>query len=365
MRIGILGYGQLGRMLAMAGIPLGFGFSFYEEATNRIYRSLVPSEGPSMTGDDAFERFLDDVDIVSYETENTSVALVERVRAVRPVLPRQEALEVTQNRLREKTLCESLNIPTTTYRAVHSVLECIQAGEVLNYPFVLKTVTMGYDGKGQRVILTPADIEPAWHALQRDQLIAEAWVHFDHECSLIAVSDKVGRKSFYPIIRNSHQDGMLRYSIVGEEQPYTEEAQKIAETLLDHFQYVGVLTIEFFVTDRGLCVNELAPRVHNSGHWSIEGAVTSQFANHVRAITGLPIGDTALRAPYAAMVNLIGDLGNIEQVLKIPGAALHLYGKDPRPNRKLGHVTLLAQNNKALERQLTMVHNMLFSSFDA
>ena len=354
MRIGVLGYGQLGRMLAMAGIPLGFGFSFYEETTNSVYRTLVPSEGAAMTGEDAFDRFLKEVDIVTYETENTPAALVERVRSVRPVFPGQEALEITQNRILEKTLCQSLDIPTTQFRSVHSLADCLEVGETLNYPFVLKTITMGYDGKGQRVIYSPEDIEPAWNALKSEHLIAEAWVSFDHECSLIAVSDKTGKKRFYPLIRNSHENGILRYSIVDSEHPYTLEAQKIAEILLDHFQYVGVLTIEFFVTENGLYVNELAPRVHNSGHWSIEGAVTSQFANHVRAIAGLPLGDTSLRVPYVAMVNLIGDLGDLQQVLRIPGASVHLYGKEARPNRKVGHVTLLASDEKTLEKQLKL-----------
>jgi len=354
MRIGVLGYGQLGRMLAMSGIPLGFGFTFYDDATKSIYRTLVSSEGPALTSEEAFDRFLEEVDIVTYETENTPAALIARVRAVKPVFPGQEALEVTQNRIREKTVCQSLNIPTTAFRAVHSLADCMAAGETLNYPFVLKTVTMGYDGKGQRVVYSPSDIEAAWNALKSDHLIAEAWVNFDHECSLIAVSDKIGKKRFYPLVRNTHHEGILQYSVVDSEHPYTVEAQKIAETLLGHFQYVGILTIEFFVTENGLYVNELAPRVHNSGHWSIEGAVTSQFANHVRAITGLPLGDTSLRAPQVAMVNVIGEVADVQQILKIPGASLHLYGKKARSKRKLGHVTLMASDQKTLEKQLKL-----------
>lgn len=354
MRIGILGYGQLGRMLAMAGIPLGFSFSFYDDLTNSLYRTLVASEGPAMTGPQAFDRFLEEVDLVTYETENTSLVLVDKVRFLKPLLPGKKVLELTQNRILEKTMCHSLGIPTTEFKAIYSLADCFEAADILQYPFVLKTNRMGYDGLGQKIIGSPEEIEPAWQALNSDSLIAESWVQFDHECSLIAVSDQTGNKRFYPLVRNTHQAGMLRYSMVDPGHPYTAEAQKIAETVLDHFKYVGILAIEFFVTEQGLYVNELAPRVHNSGHWSIEGALTSQFANHIRAMTNLPIGDTSLRVPFVAMVNLIGNLDNIEQILRIPGASVHLYGKAARPNRKLGHVTLLASDPKTLEKQLKL-----------
>lgn len=358
MRVGILGYGQLGRLLAMAGLPLGFSFSFYDEASKSIYRSLVPSEPPYKVGDDAFEQFLAEVDIVTYETENTPVSLVQRVQAVRPVLPSLEVLKVTQNRVQEKTVCQSLHIPTTEFRSIHSLADCVQAAEFLNFPFVLKTVTMGYDGKGQQVVRSREEIEPAWQALCSAHLIAEAWVPFDHECSLITVCDKMGRKSFYPIIKNTHHNGILRHSIVDSNHPFAKEAQKIAETLSDHFRYVGILTIEFFVTEKGLVVNELAPRVHNSGHWSIEGAATSQFVNHIRAITGLPLGETTLRAPYVAMVNIIGALPDMGQLLQIPGATVYLYGKTPRADRKLGHVTLLATDELSFEKHLKLTRTL-------
>ena len=351
MRIGILGYGQLGRLLAMAGIPLGFSFDFYDASTQSIYRSLTPSDDAFFSGSSAFDRFLEESSIITYETENTSEELVNEVSSQKNVFPSKEALVVAQHRIKEKTFCQELNIPVTHFKAIQSLSDCFEAAEVLGFPLVFKTVTMGYDGKGQRIVHQVSDIEAAWKSLNNPNLIAEQWVSFEHECSLIAVRGKLGEILYYPLVENTHREGILRVSQVRPHHPLTEQAQEIAEKILEALQYVGILTIEFFVTSQGLLVNEMAPRVHNSGHWSIEGAMTSQFANHIRAIAGLPLGGTELRAPFVGMCNIIGEPVDMEQVLEIPGAYIHWYGKEPRPGRKLGHITLIADDEASFDEK--------------
>ncbi len=359
MRIGILGYGQLGRMLAMAGIPLGFSFSFYEAQTQSLYRSLVPQEGPVMQGPGAFETFLNEVQIVTYETENTPELLIQAVASQKSLYPGPEGLLVTQNRIREKTYCQALKIPVTPFRAVHSLADCQEAAVVLGFPLVLKTITMGYDGKGQWVVHRTEELASAWRALNSPQLIAEAWVPFEHECSLMVVRDQANGQSFYPMVENTHRKGILRSSVVRPQHPFTAQAQEIASRLVEEFQYVGLLTVEFFVTAQGLLVNEIAPRVHNSGHWTIEGATTSQFANHLRAMAGLPLGATTLRSPYVGMVNLLGDIGDLERLLEVEGACVYVYGKTPQPNRKMGHVTFVAESAECLALSMARIQALI------
>lgn len=359
MRIGILGYGQLGRMLAMAGLPLGFSFDFYDPTLKKVFRSLTPSDAPVWADEKAFEQFLNECDIFTYETENTAASLVETIVAQKPMFPGSEALVTTQHRVKEKSFCQSLGIAVTEFHPVHSLSECFVAAESLAFPFVLKTSTQGYDGKGQVVIETASQVEDAWNQLNDANLIAEKWVSFEHECSLIAVRSRLGEVLFYPLVENVHEKGILQYSMVCPNHPQTQEAEAIARKILEAFQYVGVLTIEFFSTDRGLLVNEIAPRVHNSGHWSIEGAMTSQFSNHIRAIAGLSLGETTLRAPFIGMLNILGSPIDMEQVLEIPGAFYHWYGKEPRLGRKLGHVTLLAENLQEFEKRMAQIKAMM------
>jgi 5-(carboxyamino)imidazole ribonucleotide synthase len=234
---------------------------------------------------------------------------------------------------------------------VDSERDLAVAAETLGWPIVLKTRRMGYDGRGQRILDSAAQLVPAWTDLGRVPSIAEAWVRFDREVSLIAVQGADRQRAFYPLAENVHRDGILQTTVA----PYADAAlQKQAEdwlgAIMGELDYRGVLTVEFFHTKTGLVANEMAPRVHNSGHWTIEGAETSQFENHLRAVLGWPLGDTRVRG-HAAMLNLLGTLPSAEVVLAIPGAHFHDYGKDPRPGRKVGHCTLVdPDRDRLIER---------------
>ena len=260
-------------------------------------------------------------------------------------------MAAAQDRLTEKRSFELLGIPTTRYAAVDSRESLEVAVRTIGLPGVLKTRRLGYDGKGQFVLRKPADLDRAWEALGKAPLLYENLVPFDAEVSLIAVRGLDGRVVFYPLNLNVHREGILRLT----RAPYgsaalTRQAQRAARKLLEHFQYVGVLTIEFFVKRGKLVANEMAPRVHNSGHWTIEGADTSQFENHVRAIAGLPLGSTAARG-HSAMINLVGEMPVRNVLLSEPGLHWHDYGKSARPGRKLGHLTICDKSAKARDRR--------------
>lgn len=348
MNIGVLGAGQLGRMLALAGYPLANRFTFLDTTGH-------PSAGIGDVMIDTdrrhLEAFLDKVDLVTYEFEHLPVSLVQAIEEVRPVYPSSEAIRVCQNRAEEKALFDRLGIPTPTYRLVEHADELEAAARELGCPVVAKSVTEGYDGKGQAVLRDPAEAAEAWRSINHPQLIVEAFVDFVREVSIIAVRGRDGEVAFYPMAENQHVDGILRYSVA----PMPDLADSIQQTadgyiraLLDELDYVGVLTLELFqCADGSLLANEMAPRVHNSGHWSIDGAVTSQFENHLRAIQGLPLGDTAARMP-TCMVNVIGREGDPAAILSLPDAHLHRYDKSERAGRKLAHVNLLAPTHAEL-----------------
>jgi 5-(carboxyamino)imidazole ribonucleotide synthase len=254
--------------------------------------------------------------------------------------------------LHEKTLFRQLKIPTPEFMAVDSIDDLRAAVENIGLPGVLKTRRLGYDGRGQFYLKKPADIEAAWQTLGTVPLIYEGFVDFTREVSIIGVRSTRGETLFYPLSANTHSQGILRYSIA----PYRSASlQKQAETymrrLLKHLDYAGVLTIEFFVRGGKLIANEMAPRVHNSGHWTIEGAQTSQFENHVRAILGLPLGSTRPNG-HSAMMNFIGSIPELGNILRVSGVHFHSYGKEPRPNRKLGHCTINAPSPAARDRAL-------------
>ncbi len=343
-RIGILGAGQLGLMLAQAARDLDITCRFYAESDDVPGASMGTVISGSLDDDDALARFASGLDVVTYEWENVPVAAVRRIAEITPVRPAEAALEVSQDRLAEKTFVTELGERTARFVPVGSRETLDEAIAALGFPAVLKTRRLGYDGKGQAVLRQPADLDAAWRALGGVPLIAEEWVSFDRELSVIAVRGQDGRIACYPPVENRHHEGILRVS-TGPAPGITAEtaaaAERCATRVLTALGYVGVLAIELFDAGGQVLVNELAPRVHNSGHLTIEGAVTSQFENHVRAILGLPLGDTSIRGA-ACMVNLIGDLPPVAEVLAVPGAHLHLYGKAPRPGRKLGHVTVCA-----------------------
>jgi 5-(carboxyamino)imidazole ribonucleotide synthase len=347
-RIGIFGGGQLGRMMAQAALPLNIQCSFFEAsqdcpaaAMGRVFSNDSPS---------ALAQFMDSADVFSLEFENTPLNDVDVLTEHYTIHPPRNALAIAQNRLREKNLFRELDIPVAPFAEVNS-LESLQAAvQQLGLPIVLKTATGGYDGKGQFVLRKPEDVSTAWVELgAAGSLIAESFVHFSREVSIIAVRGQNGDVKTWPLAENHHHHGILSHSIVPA--PNSSDLQQPAEDyitrLLNHLNYVGVLTLELFVTEQGLFANEMAPRVHNSGHWSIEGAECSQFENHIRAVAGLPLGSTAVIQP-TVMVNIIGQHPDTAAVLALEGAHLHLYNKTERAGRKLGHITLMPNDSRQL-----------------
>lgn len=339
--IGIFGGGQLGRMMAQAALPLNIRCTFFEASADCPSALLGPViNTQSETG---LQEFIRSADVFSLEFENTPLTDVDILIQNKSLYPPRQALAIAQNRLSEKALFDALDIPVAPYRAVDSLDSLNQAVSDLGLPLVLKTATGGYDGKGQFVLREENQIAQAWAELgPAKSLIAEAFVTFTREVSIIAVRGQDGEVKTWDLAENHHHHGILSHSIVPA--PHSADLQPIAQEyitrLLNHLNYVGVLTLELFVTEKGLYANEMAPRVHNSGHWTIEGAVCSQFENHIRAVAGLPLGSTQTIKP-TVMINIIGEHPKPEAVLALEGAHLHLYDKSERTGRKLGHITLM------------------------
>ncbi len=349
MKIGVLGAGQLGRMLALAGYPLGARFTFLDRSPD----APAAQFGEMVTGgfDDPAKiaAVAQQVEVLTFDVENIPAAALRAAHAEHLCRPGLGALETGQDRLAEKRCFEALDIPVAPYRALDTRDELGIALDQLGVPAVLKRRRLGYDGRGQRFIHRREEATAAFEALQGTDLILEAFVPFEREVSMLGVRSPSGETVFYPLSENRHYAGILRLSRApAAPLELAAQARDYVQRLLEHFDYTGVLAVEFFVQNGELCANEMAPRVHNSGHWTIEGAITSQFENHIRAILNLPLGDTAATG-HAAMVNLIGDIPVTAELLAIPGLHLHDYGKSPRPGRKLGHATLVA----ATEKQLT------------
>jgi 5-(carboxyamino)imidazole ribonucleotide synthase len=345
MTVGIVGAGQLGRMLALAGYPLGLDFLFLDPARDAPAGRVAPVLQGSFTDPKLLSRLARECEVLTFDWENVSVealrAHAESAHGAR-ICPPIRALAAAQDRVAEKRLFERLGIPTTRWRAVGSRSQLERALREVGMPGMLKTRRMGYDGKGQVRVRTLEDAHRGWEQLGHAPLIYEEWVPFDCEVSIIGARSASGATAVYPLNGNVHAHGILRLT----RAPYGPSRwQRIAaghlQRCLTHFRYVGVLTIEFFVRDGRLIANEMAPRVHNSGHWTIEGCVTSQFENHLRAILGLPLGSTR-PAGFSAMVNLIGEIPAREGLLAREGLHLHDYGKQPRPGRKVGHCTFVA-----------------------
>jgi 5-(carboxyamino)imidazole ribonucleotide synthase len=353
--IGILGGGQLGYMLALAGYPLGLHFRFLDPSPEAPVGRIAQRVTADYTDQAALEKFSSGLKLVTYEFENVPVEaanfLAERV----PVYPPPAALETAQDRLAEKNLFRKLGVTTAEFATVSNPVELDAALKTLGLPAVLKTSRMGYDGKGQWILRTAQDVAKAKSEMPPVKLILERFVPFSRELSVLAVRSRNGETAIYPLVENHHRSGILRLSIAPAprlDPPIQRAAENVAHRVLESLKYVGVLAIEFFEHQGELLANEMAPRVHNSGHWTIEGAVTSQFENHLRAVLGLPLGSTG-PAGHCAMLNLIGDLPESAEVLAVPDAHLHLYGKSSRPGRKLGHVTLRAASPERLALRLS------------
>jgi 5-(carboxyamino)imidazole ribonucleotide synthase len=339
-------------MLALAGYQFGIEFRFFDPNAGAPVGQIGQLIAADYGDRAALERFLDGVDVVTYEFESIPLSTVEFVSERVKVFPPLEALQTAQDRLLEKELFLGLEIPTPLFVAVDTLDDLRSAIGRIGLPAVLKTRRMGYDGKGQQVIRDQASLETAWRSLHGVPLIVEQFVPFQHELSVIGVRNSRGEELFYPPVENIHREGVLRKSTAPAPSVTPELAALAIEycrRLMDRLDYIGVLALELFAVDGALLANEMAPRVHNSGHWTIEGAETSQFENHLRAVLSLPLGVTTPRGK-SVMYNILGHIPSIERVVAIEGAHLHLYGKAPIEKRKLGHATLVAQTPGGLER---------------
>ena len=355
MTIGILGGGQLGYMLALAGYPLGLHFRFLDPSPEAPVGRIAQRVTADFSDQAALEKFASGLELVTYEFENVPVEAAQFLAERVPVYPPPAALEAAQDRLNEKHLFQKLAIATTEFAPVLNPNDLDAAVKHIGLPAVLKTCRMGYDGKGQWILRTAEDVARAKLELPTTPLILERFVSFTRELSVLAVRSRTGEIAFYPLVENHHRSGILRLSLAPAprlEPPIQRAAEDAARRILESLEYVGVLAIEFFESGGRLLANEMAPRVHNSGHWTIEGAITSQFENHLRAVLGLPLG-SAGAAGCCAMLNLIGDLPDSAEILAVPDTHLHLYGKSPRPGRKLGHVTLRAASPERLALRLS------------
>mgnify|MGYP001819054771 FL=1 len=353
MRIGIIGAGQLGQMLGFAARDLGVECRF-----------LDPSDAPpaAVCGDviqrpfddrDALAELAATCDVITYEFENVPVEALQLIDGKVPVYPPAAALRHSQDRLDEKRLFDSLDIPLPGYHPIDARADLDVAADQLGLPMVIKTRRLGYDGKGQFVVREPADLDKAWEAIGNSALIAEQWVPFDFEVSCIGVRNPEGDIAIYPLARNVHENGILSTSRSPVDAPaLAERAEGYVRRLLGHLDYVGVLALELFVCGDELLANEFAPRVHNSGHWSIEGSETSQFENHIRAVLNRPLGSTA-SVGHAGMVNLIGEIPDTARALET--GVLHDYGKLPRPGRKLGHITVTAETAAERDKNIDII----------
>jgi 5-(carboxyamino)imidazole ribonucleotide synthase len=341
-------------MLALAGYPLDFHFRFLDPSPQAPVGRVASRVTAEYSDFEALEKFAHGLALVTYEFENVPVEALRFLQKAVPVYPPPQALEAAQNRLHEKSLFRKLTIPTTEFAPVNSAAGLENAVRSLGLPAILKTCRLGYDGKGQWVLRTGEDVERVKNEIPSAPLMLEEFVKFSRELSILAVRARNGETAFYPLVENHHRDGILRLSLAPAPrltEALQREAEAAARRVLESLDYVGVLAIELFECNGRLLANEMAPRVHNSGHWTIEGAVTSQFENHLRAVSGLPLGDTGTLG-FSAMLNLIGELPDSNELLTVPGAHLHLYGKSLRPGRKVGHVTVRADSNEQLEQRL-------------
>ncbi|HUF73568.1 MAG TPA: 5-(carboxyamino)imidazole ribonucleotide synthase [Gammaproteobacteria bacterium] len=358
-RVGIIGAGQLGRMMALAAYPLGIECRFLDTRADAPGGQIAPIRVAALDDEAELAALAREVDVLTFDIENVSVTAVEALTGIVPVRPSPAIIGKAQDRLAEKRLFESLGMPTARYATIDRPEDVDAAGRELGWPIVLKTRRLGYDGRGQRIARSAEELGTAWDALGGLPAIAEAWIDFEREVSLIGVRGPEQELAFYALSENRHRDGMLESSIAPfADDTLEHQARAWMAAMMQQHDYCGVLTIEFFVAAGRLMANEIAPRVHNSGHWTIEGAETSQFENHVRAILGLPLGCTRARGA-ALMRNLIGRLPPKETLLAIEGLHLHVYGKEPRPRRKLGHCTLLAPDRETLSRRLLELESVL------
>lgn len=348
-------------MLALAGIPLGYSFRFLEPSDPCPAGALGDVVRGDYADPEAIGRFAVGLDVVTYEFENVPAETAEQLAAQAPVHPAPAALAMARDRLHEKQGFERLGIACAPWRAVDDRASLDRAVADLGLPAVLKTRRLGYDGKGQAVLRSQADIGPAWGRLGGQPLVLEAFVSFDRELSIVAARGHDGAFAAWPLAENTHLRGVLVHTIApapGIDAIRQAEAESLIRRLMDDLGYVGVMALELFETSGELLANEVAPRVHNSGHWTQDGARTSQFENHIRAIAGLPLGSCVAEG-VTEMVNLLGAIPSSSVVLTEPLAHLHLYGKSPRPGRKVGHVNVNGPDPAAVREATARVQRAL------
>ncbi|MGE3318930.1 MAG: 5-(carboxyamino)imidazole ribonucleotide synthase [Candidatus Berkiella sp.] len=339
MKIGILGAGQLSRMLALSSIPMGFDFIFYDKKLTNSVKNLGEFIEGSYSDHIQLEKFAKECDIITYENENIPYQTIEFLESYKTTYPNSQAIKLTQDKLLEKQLFHHLGIPTAPNKHIHSIDDAINFAKFNHYPFFIKKRTDGYDGRG----LIKITNEKQLLNLDNSQLVdtvCEKFIAFEREVSLIAVISKTGHRAYYDLCENTHSDGILHKTTNIVDDPIYNKAKMYTDLILDYLGYIGCIAFEFFQIGNDLLANEIAPRVHNSGHWTIEGAFTSQFENHIRAITGLPLGNTATRY-RATMYNIIGTMLNPQELLKDNLCFFHDYKKEPKPGRKLGHYTVV------------------------
>ena len=365
MKLAVLGGGQLAAMMAEAGMPMGLDFVFLDPAADACAQRYGPLVVADWGRAAEHEEILN-ADRITCDFENVPAQMLAALNDAgsnhrkNRVRPNPKAFESAQDRLVEKQLLESLGISLAPFAAVSTRPELLQALDQIGFPAVLKTRRLGYDGKGQAVLQGPEDLEPAWAELGDADLVLEGWVDFKHECAITAVRSLTGEIQFYPPSWTLHSGGILRLALAPAplSGALVTQAEQMVESLLQALDYVGCLTLELFVTESGLLANEFAPRVHNSAHWTIEGATTSQFENHLRAVCDLPIGSTAARG-HSLMLNWIGELPDARRLLSVEGLHWHDYRKQARDGRKVGHATLTADSTEALHAGVEQIRALL------
>ncbi len=354
--VGILGGGQLARMLALAGSPLGLRFLVVDSAEDACAAQVAPLLRADWRDFDALADFARRIDVATFDFENVPADTAQWLTEHTQVFPNPRALATSQDRLAEKTLFQSIGLDTPAFVAVDSREELAAAVARIGTPSILKTRRLGYDGKGQFRLKAPGDVDEAWRALGGAPSILEAFVPFERELSVIAVRARDGEFRTWPLTRNWHADGILSASLAPapDSEAYAPLAFAHARRIAEELDYVGVFALELFVQDGRLLGNEMAPRVHNSGHWTIEGAPASQFENHVRAVLGLPLGDTSALG-VNVMLNWVGELPPANPVLAEPRAHWHDYGKHARAGRKVGHATFCANDAAEMRERLLRI----------
>jgi 5-(carboxyamino)imidazole ribonucleotide synthase len=358
-QVGIVGAGQLGRMMALAGYPLGIRCVFLDRGADAPGAQVAPILLGELEDPARLRELATSSQVVTFDWENIAGAALAPLESLTAIRPPRRALEVSQDRLQEKAVFSRLKIPVAAHAAIDSMPDLVRAARTLGLPGVLKTRRLGYDGKGQFVIRNAGQLDAAWAEIGGAGLIYERFQNFSREVSIIGARSAAGKIIYYPLSANTHSGGILRYSVAPYvNAPLERLARRYLKRVMEELHYVGVLTIEFFVVAGRLVANEMAPRVHNSGHWTIDGCVTSQFENHLRAICDLPLGSTRALG-QTAMINFLGTMPARDRLLAVDGLAYHDYGKEPRPGRKLGHCTIvrstLRERNRALAAALKLV----------